>query len=132
MKEKRKYTKRSDYWNQFTKDDKPIEEILRQFQDINTLPETAGESFYVQSSQANANRRSSYSGTTSGRRNTAASAQKANSTQTSERVYCLMITVVMALMLGKLLNFAKKLMLIYRFLEMLLILWLSFQIHPYI
>jgi len=78
VKEKRKYTKRSDYWNQFTKDDKPIEEILRQVQDINTLPETAGESFYVQSSQANVNRRSSYSGATSGRRNAAASTKKAN------------------------------------------------------
>ena len=78
MKEKRKYTKRSEYWNQFTKHDKPIEDLLKLQQNIETLPETAGESFYVQSSMANQNRRSSYSGNTAGRRNSAANTQKAN------------------------------------------------------
>lgn len=70
MKEKRKYTKRSDYWNQFTKYDKPIEDLLKLQQSIETLPETAGDSFYVQSSQANTtNRRSQYSGHTTSRKN---------------------------------------------------------------
>jgi len=78
VKEKRKYTKRSEYWNQFTKHDKPIEDLLKLQQNIETLPETAGESFYVQSSMANQNRRSSYSGNTAGRRNSAANTQKAN------------------------------------------------------
>ena len=65
MKEKRKYTKRSDYWDQFNKQDKPIEDILKANQFIDTLPETAGESFYVQSSQAN--HRQSRSNPTAGR-----------------------------------------------------------------
>lgn len=70
MKEKRKYTKRSDYWNQFTKHDKPIEDLLKLQQSIETLPETAGDSFYVQSSQANTiNRRSQYTGHTTSRKN---------------------------------------------------------------
>lgn len=54
---KRKYTKRSEYWNQFSKADKPIEEILHQIQPDETLPETAGESYYVQESNASSNRR---------------------------------------------------------------------------
>ena len=70
MKEKRKYTKRSDYWNQFTKNDKPIEDLLKVVNSMETLPETAGDSFYVQSSQANTiNRRSQYTGHTTSRKN---------------------------------------------------------------
>lgn len=70
MKEKRKYTKRSDYWNQFTQHDKPIDDLLKINQSIETLPETAGESFYVQSSSANtSNRRVQYGDHTVSRKN---------------------------------------------------------------
>ena len=68
MKDKRKYTKRSDYWDKFNKGSMPIDNILSQI-DSSTLPETAGESFYVQSSQASETRRQAYSGSTSSRRN---------------------------------------------------------------
>ena len=54
---KRKYTKRSDYWNQFSKQDRPIEDILQTIASEETLPETAGESFYVQSAYANTGRK---------------------------------------------------------------------------
>jgi hypothetical protein len=54
---KRKYTKRSDYWNQFNKQDRPIEDILQTIASEETLPETAGESFYVQSAYANTGRK---------------------------------------------------------------------------
>ena len=78
MKEKRKYTKRSQYWDQFTKNDKPIEDILKATMSDQTIPETAGESFYVQSIQANTSRRSHYSGSSSSRKNAASGNRKAN------------------------------------------------------
>lgn len=78
MKPKRKYTKRSEYWNQFKTQDKPIEDILRLSQEIDTLPGTAGDSFYTQSSVANTGRQSAYSGLTSGRKNAAYSSRKPN------------------------------------------------------
>jgi len=74
VKEKRKYTKRSEYWNQFTKQDKPVEDLLQQMYHSDTLPETAGESFYVQSSVAHSttsssNRHMQYGDRTLGRKN---------------------------------------------------------------
>jgi len=81
VKEKRKYTKRSDYWNQFTQHDKPIDDLLKLNQSIETLPETAGESFYVQSSIANStnsvNRRVQYGDHTTSRKNAIHSNNKA-------------------------------------------------------
>lgn len=77
MKDKRKYTKRSEYWDQFTKHDKPIEDLLKMQQSMETLPETAGDSFYAQSGQANtANRRNQYTGHTASRKNAAHSRVK--------------------------------------------------------
>ena len=77
MKEKRKYTKRSDYWNQFTQHDKPIDDLLKLNQSIETLPETAGESFYVQATSASATtRRSQYEGHTISRKNSIHSQNK--------------------------------------------------------
>jgi hypothetical protein len=67
VKEKRKYTKRSDYWGKFKKDSMPIESILSEM-GSSTMPETAGESFYVQSSSAST-RHHAYSGSTSSRHN---------------------------------------------------------------
>lgn len=56
MKEKRKYTKRSDYWNKFEKHEKPIDELTKSFAVGSTAPETAGESFYTQESSASVRR----------------------------------------------------------------------------
>ena len=79
MKDKRKYTKRSEYWNQFKKQDRPIEDILKNYHNMDTLPEGAGESFYVQSSIANTGRNQAYSGGgTAGRKNYAYSSKKPN------------------------------------------------------
>lgn len=80
MKPKRKYTKRSDYWNQFKQQDKPIEDILKTlYNTAETLPETAGDSFYVQSSQANtSNRRVQYTEHTQSRKNAIHHAEKGN------------------------------------------------------
>ena len=69
MKEKRKYTKRSEYWNQFRQNDKPIEDVLKSMSNLDTIPETAGESFYVQSSNAATNRNTYYSDHTTTRKN---------------------------------------------------------------
>jgi hypothetical protein len=80
VKQKRKYTKRSDYWNQFKQQDKPIEDILKTlYNTAETLPETAGDSFYVQSSQANtSNRRVQYTEHTQSRKNAIHHAEKGN------------------------------------------------------
>ena len=67
MKPKRKYTKRSHYWDQFKSDERPIEDIVTAFASTDTTPETAGESFYTQESQAS--RRAAYGDTTLTRRN---------------------------------------------------------------
>jgi len=52
VKEKRKYNKKSQYWDRFKQQDQPIENILQSTANLDTIPETAGESFYVQSTQA--------------------------------------------------------------------------------
>jgi hypothetical protein len=78
VKEKRKYTKRSDYWNQFHKNDKPIEDILHAMGSMETLPETAGDSFYVQTSNANTQRTAAYSSQSGQRRNAITSKDKVN------------------------------------------------------
>ena len=79
MKEKRKYTKRSQYWDQFKQQDQPIENVLQSMANLDTVPETAGESFYVQSSQASSgNRNMQYSGTTGVRKNAIHVKNKAN------------------------------------------------------
>ena len=70
MKEKRKYNKKSQYWDRFKQQDQPIENILQSTANLDTIPETAGESFYVQSTQASSvNRNMQYSGTTNVRKN---------------------------------------------------------------
>ena len=76
MKEKRKYTKRSDYWNQFNQP-KPIEDILNMSSLGQTLPETAGESFYVQESTAST-RKQAFDSTGGRRRNAIHMANKKN------------------------------------------------------
>lgn len=78
MKEKRKYTKRSDYWNKFEKHEQPIENILRSIASDQTMPETAGESFYSQESSASTNRRVGNTSTTGSRRNAIYASNKAN------------------------------------------------------
>jgi hypothetical protein len=69
---KRKYNKKSEYWNKFKQvqgaQSKEMPSLL------DTLPETAGESFYTQEAIANSatvstNRRVGYDGTTTSRRN---------------------------------------------------------------
>jgi|TARA_A200000159_G_scaffold164414_1_gene193937 hypothetical protein len=69
---KRKYNKKSEYWNKF----KQVEgaQSGEASNLLNTLPETAGESFYIQEAIANSatvstNRRVGYDGTTTSRRN---------------------------------------------------------------
>jgi len=68
VKEKRKYTKRSEYWDQFKTGAQPIENILHAVGNQETLPETAGESFYNHSSDAST-RKVAYTDTTGSRRN---------------------------------------------------------------
>ena len=72
MSNKRKYNKQSDYWNKFKKSEgsSPSQEPSL----LSTLPETAGESFYIQEAIANTasvstNRRVGYDNTTTSRRN---------------------------------------------------------------
>ena len=72
MSNKRKYNKKSEYWNKF----KQVEGAQSREASnlLNTLPETAGESFYIQEAIANSttvstNRRVGYDGTTTSRRN---------------------------------------------------------------
>jgi len=69
---KRKYNKKSEYWNKF----KPVQGAQSKEMPslLDTLPETAGESFYTQEAIANSatvstNRRVGYDGTTTSRRN---------------------------------------------------------------
>ena len=78
MKSKRKYTKRSDYWSKFKKEERPIEDIIRAIASDQTTPETAGESFYVQESSASVNRRVTNSSTTGSRSNAIHMSDKAN------------------------------------------------------
>jgi hypothetical protein len=73
VKEKRKYNKKSDYWNKFEKSS-GSSAANENNSLLDTLPETAGQSFYVQEALANAasvstNRRVGYDGTTTSRRN---------------------------------------------------------------
>ena len=72
MSNKRKYNKKSEYWNKF----KPVQGAQSKEMPslLDTLPETAGESFYTQEAIANSatvstNRRVGYDGTTTSRRN---------------------------------------------------------------
>lgn len=61
---KRKYTKSSDYWKKFKKDSTPpsLDELLKPGGEASWKPVLAGDSFYVQSSTANAGyARSNYS-----------------------------------------------------------------------
>ena len=77
MKPKRKYTKRSQYWDQFKSQDQPIEDIMKIIASSDTVPETAGESFYVQESAASS-RRVAFDGSTSSRKNSIHAKQKSN------------------------------------------------------
>ena len=75
MSDKRKYIKRSDYWNKFKKDDRPIEDIMKfQVSAEEVTPATAGEPIYTETSLGS--RRSQYSDTTGARRNTITSSSK--------------------------------------------------------
>lgn len=73
MSNKRKYNKKSEYWNKFNRQAEGSQSGESPSL-LNTLPETAGESFYIQEAIANSatvstNRRVSYDGTTTSRRN---------------------------------------------------------------
>ena len=77
MKEKRKYEKRSEYWDQFKKNDKPIEDVASfQVSASDTTPSTAGQPIYAETSFGS--RRSAYGGASGTRRNTAHVNAKAN------------------------------------------------------
>ena len=72
MSNKRKYNKKSEYWNKFKQAEGAQSREASNL--LNTLPETAGESFYIQEAIANSatvstNRRVGYDGTTTSRRN---------------------------------------------------------------
>lgn len=68
MSDKRKYTKRSDYWDKFKRDDRSIEDMIR-FQSLSesVAPATAGEPIYTETSSAS--RRTHHSSSTGGRSN---------------------------------------------------------------
>ena len=77
MKEKRKYEKRSEYWDKFKKADKPIEDVMSfQVSAADTTPATAGQPIYAET--AFGNRRQAYSGANGSRRNTTHATMKAN------------------------------------------------------
>jgi len=77
VKEKRKYEKRSEYWDQFKKNDKPIEDVTSfQVSASDTTPSTAGEPIYAETSFGS--RRTAYSGASGSRKNTAHVNAKAN------------------------------------------------------
>ena len=69
MSQKRKYTKRSDYWKQFRTSDKPIEDALKYSHASGTEPESTGDPFYTQVSTAARNEH--YGSSISGRRRNA-------------------------------------------------------------
>ena len=76
MKEKRKHNKKSEYWNKFSKTSEALADNIKPSL-LDTLPETAGDSFYVQEAVASnvpsvTNRRVGYEGGTASRRNAAA------------------------------------------------------------
>ena len=77
MKEKRKYEKRSEYWDQFKKNDKPIGDVMNfHIEASDTTPTTAGQPIYTETSFGS--RRSAYSGANGSRKNQAHSLAKAN------------------------------------------------------
>ena len=72
MSDKRKYTKRSDYWNKFKQGEQPLENMLYSSQAKSEYePQLIGESFYNYESKAYS-RAGSGSETTQSRRNNAA------------------------------------------------------------
>lgn len=72
MSDKRKYTKRSDYWNKFKQGEQPLENMLYSSQAKSEYePQLIGESFYNYESKAYS-RSSSGSDSTTSRRNNAA------------------------------------------------------------
>ena len=77
MKEKRKYTKRSDYWSKFNSAEKSINDMVQNFSVGNTMPETAGESFYNYESKA-AGRNPTHIGDSSCKTNSIFSSPKAS------------------------------------------------------
>lgn len=80
MKQKRKYIKKSDYWNKFNQASGSIDDKISKIDD-STMPETAGQSFYEYESQANnyaSTRRVSYTENSISRKNAAASKTKSN------------------------------------------------------
>ena len=68
MANKRKYTKRSDYWKKFRKNDEPLENLMQSNAKAEYEPQLIGESFYNYESKAYA-RTGSDSSTTLSRRN---------------------------------------------------------------
>jgi hypothetical protein len=68
MANKRKYTKRSDYWQKFRKNDEPLENLMQSNAKAEYEPQLIGESFYNYESKAYA-RTGSDSSTTLSRRN---------------------------------------------------------------
>lgn len=68
MSDKRKYTKRSEYWDKFGKNERPIRDMMKfQVSAEDITPTTAGEPIYNETSLAN--RRSHHSSETGGRSN---------------------------------------------------------------
>ena len=52
MANKRKYTKRSDYWQKFRKNDEPLENLMQSNAKAEYEPQLIGESFYNYESKA--------------------------------------------------------------------------------
>ena len=67
MSQKRKYTKRSDYWNKFPKKDQPIVNVVQYAEGASqTAPDSSGEPYYTE--EAIGGRSEHYGSSSSGRR----------------------------------------------------------------
>ena len=70
--QKRKYTKRSDYWNKFKEQEKPIENIMHANKEKNYEPQLIGDSFYNYDAKASYGRTPMGGDSTNLRRNNVA------------------------------------------------------------
>ena len=70
--QKRKYTKRSDYWNKFKEQEKPIENIVHANKEKNYEPQLIGDSFYNYDAKASYGRTPMGGDSTNLRRNNVA------------------------------------------------------------
>lgn len=106
---RRKYNKRSDYWNKFSKAQEgqsmPLEDMLKDISE----PSLVGDPFYEQESKASTYNRTGGVESTNLRRNLAYVGQRFTSMVIFVKVYCLLSSLSMVIMYEMLSNYVKKL-----------------------